>query len=60
MEKSLVMAHTFFNLASFNGNSDARKMRDSIAKTMTRKEIEKAQALAEKMLKEYADKRGGQ
>ncbi len=49
--QNVVIAHMWFNIASANGYDVAAYMRDFIAaETMTREEIEKAQAMAQECI----------
>ena len=41
-----VQAHKWFNIASMNGDGDARKSRDNVQKLMTPPQIAEAQKLA--------------
>jgi hypothetical protein len=46
-----VYAHMWFNLAAVDGDEDASKNRDIVAKRMTTADISKAQSLARECLK---------
>lgn len=46
-----VYAHMWLNIAASNGNADAVKGRDTVAKRMTAADISKAQALARECVK---------
>ena len=45
-----IQAHMWLNLASAQGNEDARELRDTLADMMTPSQIEEAQRLARKWL----------
>lgn len=48
------MAHMWFNIATTNGDKAARKVRDMINETLSKKEIEEAQEMARQcVLKKY-------
>ena len=44
--KDSVLAHMWSNIASANGNSSARELRDNLERDMTRAEISRATELA--------------
>ena len=52
--RSNITAHMWFNLASAHGNTEADKLRDTLAEEeMTSKEIAKAQRLAQEWMEKY-------
>ena len=57
VEKDIVTAHMFYNLAVVNGHTTAKFQRDMIAKEMTREQIGKAQDLAREWLKSQTVKK---
>jgi hypothetical protein len=46
VEKDFVLAHMWFNLAAVQGDSDAKKQEDLVARQMTAAQIAEAQSLA--------------
>lgn len=44
----------WFNIASINGDKNAMKGRDIVAKEMTQSEIEKAQLMAQEWIKKHS------
>ena len=48
-----LMAHMFFNIASANGNVDAKTKRDTVATKMTTEQIAKAQEMAREWMENH-------
>jgi hypothetical protein len=50
-----VQAHMWFNIASANGNANARKNRDIVANKMSPKQLEQAQKLASDWMQQHGN-----
>lgn len=51
-----VISHMWFNISASNGDEDASKMKDVVAKYMTSEQLAKAQELARECIKKnYKD-----
>lgn len=50
VEPDMVEAHKWFNLAALRGNDDAKRLRQDIARLMTRAEVTAAQKRAREWL----------
>ncbi|MBL7479572.1 tetratricopeptide repeat protein [Legionella bononiensis] len=49
-----VLSHMWFNIAGVNGNENAMKGRDMVAKKMTKSQLEKAQLMAQEWIKKHS------